>query len=417
MPAELLNGITETLNSAVSDDFMAEYPDLCETIRHNNEVFSAFKVHDECSRMAKLLLDGDGKLKGFEQWARDVEPIASHHNKVWLRTEYDQALRRAQQARDWKQYEEESDVLPNLRWVPSTAAHPGADHMPFWNTVRPINDPFWSEHKPGDRWGCQCSLEATDDPATDIPEGTDRDNPAPGLDGNPAVTGHLFSETHPYYPSSCGSCPFYKGNPSDSPSNKAKDCGRCPFVDLIISESKDDVSLPKRIEQNRREYLRLKDNPDYAREGYPVEFNPETGGLKAIHVKHNLDSPGADSEIQAMNVGYERGDKVILEMEDHSQYKKRHTEGSWNDQPHEVSERGTGTSNNVRDGLKHCASKPGCKVAVLVFKDGCFSNENFCDGLRKYSGLKGTSQWADFDRIICIQNEEVVKEIIKKTNP
>lgn len=231
VPVELFNGIVKTLNSALSDDFTAEYPDLCEMIRENNEVFAAFKVHDQCKRMAKLLLDEEGNLKSFEQWSKEAEPISNHHNKVWLRTEYDTAIKRAEQARQWKQFESERDVLPNLRWVPSTAATPGADHMIFWDTVRPVDDPFWSQHKPGDRWGCQCSLEATDDPETDIPAGSEMDEPAPGLDNNPAKDGKLFSDSHPYFPSSCSTCPFNSGGVAKrTPTNMAKDCTNCVLI-------------------------------------------------------------------------------------------------------------------------------------------------------------------------------------------
>lgn len=230
VPAELFDGIVKTLNAAISDDFTAQYPDLCETLRNNNEVFAAFKVHDQCERMAKLLTDDDGKLKTFEQWVREAEPISNHHNKVWLRTEYDTAIKRAAQAREWRQFEDERDVLPNLRWVPSTAAKPGADHMVFWDVVRPIDDPFWSQHKPGDRWGCQCSLEATDDPVTPVPPSGVTDEPAPGLDGNPATTGKLFSDSHPYYPSSCGTCPFNTGSKQPSkPRNEVRECFNCPY--------------------------------------------------------------------------------------------------------------------------------------------------------------------------------------------
>ncbi len=235
VPVELFNGIVKTLNSALSDDFTAEYPDLCEMIRENNEVFAAFKVHDQCKRMAKLLLDEEGNLKSFEQWSKEAEPISNHHNKVWLRTEYDTAIKRAEQARQWKQFESERDVLPNLRWVPSTAATPGADHMIFWDTVRPVDDPFWSQHKPGDRWGCQCSLEATDDPETDIPAGSEMDEPAPGLDNNPEKDGKLFSDSHPYFPSSCSTCPFNNGAVPTTPTNKARDCAHCPDIQKIIA--------------------------------------------------------------------------------------------------------------------------------------------------------------------------------------
>ncbi len=249
VPKELFKGIVKTLDSAVSDDFQAEYPDLCKMIHENNEVFAAFKVHDQCERMAKLLLDEEGNLKSFEQWSKEAEPISSHHNKVWLRTEYDTAIKRAEQARQWKQFENERDVLPNLRWVPSTAATPGADHMIFWDTVRPVDDPFWNSHKPGDRWGCQCSLEATDEPETDIPAGSEMDEPAPGLDNNPAKDGKLFSDSHPYYPGSCSSCPFNTGGATKrAPTNMAKDCVGCLYIERIIGDHVRVTGIPSKYE-------------------------------------------------------------------------------------------------------------------------------------------------------------------------
>ncbi len=173
------------------DDFRA-------AILRNNEVFAAFKVHRMQNDMAKLLLDSNGNLKPFGQWRKEVMPIASHQVGHWLRTEYNTAVLRAHQAADWQQFEREKDVLPNLRWMPSTSVNPGKDHMIFWGTVRPIDDPFWSQHRPGDRWNCKCDLSSTDDPVTEIPGFTTKDNPHPGLDNNPGKDGKLFSDTHPY---------------------------------------------------------------------------------------------------------------------------------------------------------------------------------------------------------------------------
>lgn len=172
--------------------------DFKNAILRNNAVFSAFKVHRMQNDMARLLLDSNGNLKPFEQWKKEVMPIASHQVGAWLRTEYDTAVIRAHQAADWKQFEREKDILPNLRWMPSTSVHPGADHKRFWGTVRPIDDPFWSEHRPGDRWNCKCGLSSTDDPATSVPSSTDKDNPQPGLENNPGKDAKLFSDKHPY---------------------------------------------------------------------------------------------------------------------------------------------------------------------------------------------------------------------------
>ena len=199
----LFNEICDRINEAARKGFdesevVDPDDDFRTAILRNNEVFVAFKVHRMQNDMAKLLLDSNGNLKPFEQWRKEVMPIASHQVGQWLRTEYNTAVFRAHQAADWQQFEREKDILPNLRWMPSTSVNPGKDHMVFWGTVRPIDDPFWNEHRPGDRWNCKCDLSSTDDPVTEIPDFTKKDNPHPGLDNNPGKDGKLFSDTHPY---------------------------------------------------------------------------------------------------------------------------------------------------------------------------------------------------------------------------
>lgn len=205
----LFDAFWQTYNQATDRGIaQSAYPnpdeDFIHALRYNNAVFAAFKTHRMQNDMAALLLDSNGNLKPFEQWAKDVQPIASHQCRNWLRTEYNTAVLRARQAADWQQFIREKDVLPNLRWMPSTSLHPGADHKIFWDTVRPVDDPFWDEHRPGDRWNCKCTLSSTDDPATPVPTipneptppaGT---NPHAGLDNNPGKDGKIFSDSHPY---------------------------------------------------------------------------------------------------------------------------------------------------------------------------------------------------------------------------
>lgn len=74
----------------------------------------------------------------------------------------------------------------------------------------PIDDPFWNEHHPGDRWNCKCSLEATDDPVV-RPADLEPTQPQRGLENNPGKDGHTFSDNHPYFPSDCSHCFANKG--------------------------------------------------------------------------------------------------------------------------------------------------------------------------------------------------------------
>lgn len=195
------------LNEATDEGFgrrayNADDYDFYRELRYNNAVFAAFRAHRFQNDIARQLLDEEGGLKTFGRFAYDVRTlVAPTHLRSWLRTEYSTAVIRARQAADWRRFDASRDVLPNLKWIKSTSLHPGEDHQVFWDTVRPIDDPFWNEHRPGDRWNCKCSLEATDEEATvdsRLPKGASEDRPSPGLDNNPAKDAKLFADTHPY---------------------------------------------------------------------------------------------------------------------------------------------------------------------------------------------------------------------------
>ena len=201
----LFHEFTEIFNQAADEGFSQSVePDeeFRKALRHNNAVFAAFKTHRMQNDMAAQLLDSNGNLKPFEQWRNDVQSIASHQCRSWLETEYNTAVLRAHQAADWQQFLQEADVLPNLKWMPSTSPNPGADHMPFWGTILPIDDPFWDQHRPGDRWNCKCSLTSTDEPTTPVPSVAvsqqPKNTPQKGLENNPGKDGAVFSDKHHY---------------------------------------------------------------------------------------------------------------------------------------------------------------------------------------------------------------------------
>ena len=248
-------------------------------------------------RMAARLLNPDGTLKPFRQWADDVKSISSHYVGAWLRTEYDTALIRAHNAADWQQFIRDADVMPNLRWMPTTSPKPESSHRAFWERklTLPVSDPFWDEHHPGDRWNCKCSLEQTDDPPTpELKAEFAGEAPQPGLTNNPGKDGHTFSQDHPYFPKSCASCGFYK---KASIKNhllpaflniRAKDCYNCPYINGCISRmSSDGFKLEHNFKNGGKLYVHPdidKDKADYkdmkriclqlAKMGHEVRMTP-----------------------------------------------------------------------------------------------------------------------------------------------
>lgn len=230
-----------------------------QQLRHSNEVFAAFKVHMMAEDMAAKLFDGQGNLKPFEKWLADVSSISSHQVGTWLRTEYDTAVIRAHAAADWQEFERNKDIMPNLKWMPTTSPHPEGSHERYWRMglTLPVDDPFWNDHHPGDRWNCKCSLEATDEPEN-RPADMEPETPQRGLENNPGKDRHIFNDTHPYFPDKCSNCFAYKNSGFKNRltqlfTKRQKDCYNCPFIDGCLYGT--DKSEIKDIKKEARQVL------------------------------------------------------------------------------------------------------------------------------------------------------------------
>ena len=200
-------------------------------------------------KMAERLRDKDGNLRPFKEWREAVQPIASHHVGAWLKTEYDTAVLRAHQGSLWQEFERNKDILPNLRWMPTTSVSPENVHKGYWTSrlTLPVDDPFWQDNHPANRWNCKCSLEATSDKADTghVAEMARQDNTSQqGLENNPR-DGRLFSDKHPYFPDSCSSCPFKKQSKLQNwigklfnKGGQTKDCSDCGYVNRAVEKAK-----------------------------------------------------------------------------------------------------------------------------------------------------------------------------------
>lgn len=231
--------------------------------------------------VAALLFDKSGKIKPFHAFQKDVEPVIGKYRKDWLRTEYATAIQRSRIAAQWQQFSDEADVFPNLEWVQSTSAHPGADHQIFWGVIQPVNAPFWDRHRPGDRWNCQCSLRQTDEEPTDIPTTPIDDvsnSPSPGLDNNPGKDGILFNDHHPYFPQSCASCPFAATGKKlfALVGGRKKNCYEC--ASLYINTNTKEVEIDGVI-------YRVNDYPSGGRLEYPIDGGQQNKNEKRKNEK------------------------------------------------------------------------------------------------------------------------------------
>ena len=180
--------------------------DFVQELKYNNAVFAAFKTHRQQNDLAKQLLDQDGEVKSFTRWKKDVSGILSHYNVNWLQTEYSTAVIRARTAAQFKKFEREKHIYPNLKWLPSVAAQPRESHVKFYNKVWAQDDPFWLTNQPGKEWGCKCGLTSTKEPANGEPLSKVKSpKPSQGLENNPAQDAKLFSDSNAYVKNGYGS--------------------------------------------------------------------------------------------------------------------------------------------------------------------------------------------------------------------
>lgn len=239
-----------------------------QKLAHSNEVFSAFKVHNMGVDMAKKMRTDDGKLKPFSEWKKDIKGIASHYCGAWLQTEYNTATLRAKFAAEWKQYEADADIMPNLRWMPTTSANPEEEHKEYWmkRLTLPVGDKFWDKHHPGDHWNCKCSLEQTDEPANpDVLSRVPDVKAQKGLAANPGKTGEMFDRSHPYYEQKCSKCWVKKNKSFMDVITLSENCNKCPYMDGCIEKQKqdyhEDAEFGKRLLiSNQADPKDMKDN-------------------------------------------------------------------------------------------------------------------------------------------------------------
>ncbi len=372
VPAELLQRYAENLIKAVRAVPMhgEEAQRIAEQWLANVTRFAAYKTYCAAQDLRRVANEKGG----------DMEYIKAmfHAYNRWQAAEYNTAVARARTGKQWQQFNESDNVrlFPNIEWLPSRSATPREEHIPFYHRIWAKDDPFWIVNQPGTLWNCKCDWEETDEEPTS-------GNPTnrivkPGLDENPATSGHIFTDTASYI-------------------RRPGEEGRATVESLSP------------VWEHINDYIKYLDDDNY----YDVAYCWDNGGWKASHKDHNFNKSGGEYEQHAQDAGYTSGHSVILESERGGDFGQRFTEGSWDGFVFEVAGRETATENNVLRGLKHCASKRTTEIAVLDYPMGGFDKEVLENAIARFNGLKplNDGQYLEFKKIICVQNKQIIYEL------
>lgn len=80
-------------------------------------------------------------------------------NNRRLRTIYNTNVRMSMASGHWTRIQRQKDVLPYLRYLPSTSERKRPLHKTWYGILLPVDHPFWQTHFPPNGWGCKCHFE------------------------------------------------------------------------------------------------------------------------------------------------------------------------------------------------------------------------------------------------------------------
>ncbi|MBF2707509.1 phage head morphogenesis protein [Flavobacterium soyangense] len=164
--------------------------DLAQSLKNDIAKFSAFKETSFRAQLESALTE-DGKVVSWSDFKKKATELSVEYNQRWLKTEYHHTVATANSVEQWKSFEADADLYPNLRYNAVNDARTREKHQALDGLILPINHVFWKTHNVPLDWGCRCKLEQTDEePTKTVP-----DILVKGIfKNNAALSGKVFGE-------------------------------------------------------------------------------------------------------------------------------------------------------------------------------------------------------------------------------
>lgn len=202
----LLNAINSVLQDGFNKGIEHRVPYIMKRdLRENIYVFSGAKTYAELKELSGLLLNGDGTIKPFYKFWKEVQSIHTDYNKNYLEAEYIFATQSAQMASKWNEFEADGDRY-NLQYRTAYDDRVRDSHRLLHDITLPPSDPFWENYFPPNGWRCRCT--AVQVRKIKYPESDSRQSVQLGTEAtegrnnifrfNPGKQHVIFPEHHPY---------------------------------------------------------------------------------------------------------------------------------------------------------------------------------------------------------------------------
>lgn len=129
----------------------------------NAAQFSAAKDVATNGMIKTVMFDDEGVRQGYSAFKRDAEAITDIVNDVWLRTEYDTAVRQAVAGQQFSRYRDDADLYPYWRYLRTISLNPRDEHLLLVDKIFRIGDYEGDMCFPPNGYNCGCGSEQLDD--------------------------------------------------------------------------------------------------------------------------------------------------------------------------------------------------------------------------------------------------------------
>jgi hypothetical protein len=165
--------------------------------------FAAYKAYHATQQIDTKRADRNGVERTPEAYEKEAQKVVNAFNRYQV-AEYNTAVARARTAKQWEEFtgdETDNEIFPYIIWLPSRSVTRREEHIVFYNKYWRKDSPFWNQNQPGNLWNCKCDWQETDGSDGMPGEDTETRVNHKGLEGNPAITGEIFSDNATYFTS------------------------------------------------------------------------------------------------------------------------------------------------------------------------------------------------------------------------
>lgn len=206
---KLINETYNVFDEVIRDNDIPE--EMKEKLQNDAFIFSGLKTHAQLLEASTLLMDKEGKIRSFEQFAQDFNKINQNYNQHYLEAEWQFAISSSQSAANWAKIDETGRY--NLQYRTANDDRVRDNHRVLHDITLPQDDPFWVSYYPPNGWRCRCTVVEVlkskyevSDPQKALEQG-EKATTQIGANGknkleifrfNPGAEQKLFPPKHPY---------------------------------------------------------------------------------------------------------------------------------------------------------------------------------------------------------------------------